>query len=83
MDGEAGVEPVDADRDEFAVDNLDVVGKGGIPVENEDLFGISIIFIIRMDLIVDTPVRVFWLATREGKMGLSCMLGISRVRPAK
>ena len=77
MDGEAGVEPVDADRDELAVDNLDVVGKGGMPVENKDLFGKSIIFIIRLNLIVDTPVPVFWLATREG------MLGISRVRPAK
>ena len=59
MDGEAGVEPVDADRDELAVDKLDVVGKGGIPVENEDLFGISIIFIVRLNLIVDTPVPVF------------------------
>jgi len=25
---------------------------------------------------------VFWLATRTGKMGLSCLLGISRVSPA-
>ena len=41
------MEPVDADRDELAVDKLDVVGKGDMPVENEDLFGISIIFIIR------------------------------------
>ena len=59
MDSEAGVEPVDADRDELAVDNLDVVGKGGMPVENKDLFGNSIIFIIRLNLIVDTPVPVF------------------------
>ena len=59
MDGEVGVEPVDADRDELAVDNLDVVGKGDISEENEDLFGISIIFIIRLNLIVDTPVPVF------------------------
>ena len=59
MDGEAGVEPVDADRDELAVDKLDVVGKGDMAVENEDLFGFSIIFIIRLDLIVDTPVPVF------------------------
>lgn len=59
MDGEAGVEPVDADRDELAVDNLDVVGKGGMPVENKDLFGNSISFIIRLNLIVDTPVPVF------------------------
>lgn len=59
MDGEAGVEPVDADRDELAVDNLDVVGKGGMPVENKELFGNSIIFIIRLNLIVDTPVPVF------------------------
>lgn len=53
------MEPVDADRDELAVDNLDVVGKGDISEENEDLFGISIIFIIRLNLIVDTPVPVF------------------------
>lgn len=53
------MEPVDADRDELAVDNLDVVGKGGMPVENKDLFGNSIIFIIRLNLIVDTPVPVF------------------------
>ena len=53
------MEPVDADKDELAVDNLDVVGKGGIPVENEDFFGISIIFIIRLNLIVDTIVPVF------------------------
>lgn len=26
---------------------------------------------------------VFWLATRRGKMGLSCLLGISRVSPAR
>lgn len=64
------MEPVDADRDELAVDNLDVVGKGVISVENEDLFGISIIFIIRLNLVT-------------GKMSLSCMLGISSVRPAK
>ena len=53
------MEPVDADRDELAVDKLDVVGKGGIPVETEDLFGISIIFIVRLNLILDTPVPVF------------------------
>ena len=50
---------MDADRDELVVDKLDVVGKGGIPVENEDLFGISIIFIVRLNLILDTPVPVF------------------------
>lgn len=43
MDGEAGVEPVDADRDELAVDKLDVVGKGGIPVENE-IYLVSVLF---------------------------------------
>ena len=26
---------------------------------------------------------VFWLATRTGKVGLSCLLGISRVSPAR
>lgn len=52
------MEPVDADRDELAVDKLDVVGKGGISAENEDLFGISIIFIVRLNLILDTPVPV-------------------------
>ena len=26
---------------------------------------------------------VFWLATRVGKMGLSCLLGISHIVPAK
>ena len=50
---------MDADRDELVVDKLDVVGKGGISVENEDLFGISIIFIVRLNLILDTPVPVF------------------------
>ena len=37
------MEPVDADRDELAVDKLDVVGKGGSPVENEIYF-VSVLF---------------------------------------
>ena len=68
------MEPVDADRDELAVDKLDVVGKGGIPVENEDLFGISIIFIIRLDLILWIPLYLCsdWLHARVKWAYLEC-----------